>query len=71
MALLVSVNCWLCRSEASLLLHRVRQEDRGRYMLRYASSHFSGSQEVNLRVFGKDGPFLSVVNESRYFGEVV
>ncbi|KAM3869023.1 macrophage colony-stimulating factor 1 receptor 2 [Diretmus argenteus] len=39
------------RSEASLLLRRVRQEDRGCYSLHFSSSFFSGSQNVDLRVY--------------------
>ncbi|XP_029924288.1 macrophage colony-stimulating factor 1 receptor 2 [Myripristis murdjan] len=38
------------RAEASLLLLRVRQQDRGCYSLHFSSSVFSGSQSVHLRV---------------------
>ncbi|XP_078142667.1 macrophage colony-stimulating factor 1 receptor 2 isoform X2 [Centroberyx gerrardi] len=39
------------RSKASLLLRRVRQEDRGRYSLHFSSSFFSDSQNIDLRVY--------------------
>ncbi|KAM9728608.1 macrophage colony-stimulating factor 1 receptor 2-like isoform 2-T2 [Menidia menidia] len=39
------------RSEMTLLLRRVRQEDRGRYSLHFSNSFFNGSQDVDLRIF--------------------
>ncbi|XP_075343343.1 macrophage colony-stimulating factor 1 receptor 2-like isoform X1 [Odontesthes bonariensis] len=39
------------RSEASLLLRRIRQQDKGRYSLRLSNSFFNGSQDVDLRIF--------------------
>uniref|UniRef100_A0A3B4VMX9 receptor protein-tyrosine kinase n=1 Tax=Seriola dumerili TaxID=41447 RepID=A0A3B4VMX9_SERDU len=39
------------RSEASLLLRRVRKEDQGRYSFHFSNSFFSGLQNVDLRIF--------------------
>ncbi|XP_072230619.1 macrophage colony-stimulating factor 1 receptor 2-like [Leuresthes tenuis] len=39
------------RSEASLLLRRIRQQDKGRYSLCFSNSFFNGSQAVDLRIF--------------------
>lgn len=44
----------LCyRSEASLLLRRVRQEDHGSYTFHFSNSFFSGSQNIDLRIYRK------------------
>lgn len=40
-----------CRSEAHLLLRRVRLEDRGRYQLNFFNSFFSGSLNIDLRIY--------------------
>ena len=41
---------WL-RSEASLLLRRVRQEDRGQYSFHFSNSFFSGSHNIDLQIY--------------------
>lgn len=46
--------CVLCyRSEASLLLRRVRQEDHGSYTFHFSNSFFSGSQNIDLQIYRK------------------
>ncbi|XP_070839903.1 macrophage colony-stimulating factor 1 receptor 2 [Chaetodon trifascialis] len=52
------------RSEASLLLHRVRQEDRGRYSFRFSNSFFSGSQNIDLQIYISPSAVVSVENDT-------
>ncbi|XP_039633778.1 macrophage colony-stimulating factor 1 receptor 2-like [Perca fluviatilis] len=52
------------RSEASLLLHRVRQEDRGRYSFHFSNSFFNGSQNINLRVYRSPSVDISQENNT-------
>ncbi|XP_031172890.2 macrophage colony-stimulating factor 1 receptor 2-like isoform X2 [Sander lucioperca] len=52
------------RSEASLLLHRVRQEDRGRYSFHFGNSFFNGSQNIDLRVYRSPSVDISQVNST-------
>ncbi|CAN9501225.1 unnamed protein product [Ophioblennius macclurei] len=54
------------RSEFSLLLRRVHQEDRGQYSFHFANRFFNGSKNVNLRIYrppsasvSQDGDILS------------
>ncbi|KAM8899310.1 macrophage colony-stimulating factor 1 receptor 2 [Spinachia spinachia] len=50
------------RSVASLLLRRVRQEDRGQYSFHFNNSFFDGSQNIDLQIYssaGKDQRFFS------------
>ncbi|XP_035989059.1 macrophage colony-stimulating factor 1 receptor 2 isoform X2 [Fundulus heteroclitus] len=39
------------RSEASILLRRVRQEDGGRYSFRFSNTFFNGTQDMELRIY--------------------
>ncbi|XP_054873266.1 macrophage colony-stimulating factor 1 receptor 2-like [Amphiprion ocellaris] len=50
------------RSEASLLLHRVRQEDRGRYSFHFSNLFFNGSQNVDLQIYRSPTVAISVEN---------
>uniref|UniRef100_A0A3Q1GQ01 receptor protein-tyrosine kinase n=1 Tax=Acanthochromis polyacanthus TaxID=80966 RepID=A0A3Q1GQ01_9TELE len=50
------------RSKASLLLHRVRQEDRGRYSFHFSNSFFNGSQNIDLRIYRSPTVAISVEN---------
>nr|XP_040037585.1 macrophage colony-stimulating factor 1 receptor 2 isoform X2 [Gasterosteus aculeatus aculeatus] len=43
------------RSEASLLLRRVRQEDQGQYSFHFDNSFFDGSQNIDLRIYSSAG----------------
>ncbi|XP_028450580.1 macrophage colony-stimulating factor 1 receptor 2 [Perca flavescens] len=52
------------RSEASLLLHRVRQEDRGRYSFHFSNSFFNGSQNIDLRVYRSPSVDISQENNT-------
>ncbi|XP_053296784.1 macrophage colony-stimulating factor 1 receptor 2 [Pleuronectes platessa] len=52
------------RSKASLLLRRVRQEDRGRYSFHYSNSFFSGSQNVDLRIYRSPSAQVSLQNDT-------
>uniref|UniRef100_A0A3Q1G2V1 receptor protein-tyrosine kinase n=1 Tax=Acanthochromis polyacanthus TaxID=80966 RepID=A0A3Q1G2V1_9TELE len=47
---------------ASLLLHRVRQEDRGRYSFHFSNSFFNGSQNIDLRIYRSPTVAISVEN---------
>uniref|UniRef100_A0A669BQK5 receptor protein-tyrosine kinase n=1 Tax=Oreochromis niloticus TaxID=8128 RepID=A0A669BQK5_ORENI len=40
-------------SEATLLLHRVRPEDRGKYLFHFSNSFFSGSHTIDLKIYRK------------------
>ncbi|KAM9348481.1 macrophage colony-stimulating factor 1 receptor 2 [Symphorus nematophorus] len=53
-----------CRSEASLLLRRVRQEDRGRYSFHFSNSFFSGSQNIDLRIYRSPSADVHVENDT-------
>ncbi|TNM84402.1 hypothetical protein fugu_008580 [Takifugu bimaculatus] len=48
------------RSEASLLLRRVRQEDHGSYTFHFSNSFFSGSQNIDLRIYRSPSAIISV-----------
>nr|XP_019962454.1 PREDICTED: macrophage colony-stimulating factor 1 receptor 2-like [Paralichthys olivaceus] len=50
------------RSKASLLLRRIRQEDQGRYTFHYSNSFFSGSQNVDLRIYRSPTAQVSLQN---------
>ncbi|XP_041807711.1 macrophage colony-stimulating factor 1 receptor 2 [Chelmon rostratus] len=52
------------RLEASMLLHRVRQEDRGRYSFHFSNSFFSGSQNTDLRIYSSPSAVVSMENDS-------
>uniref|UniRef100_A0A8C9YC19 receptor protein-tyrosine kinase n=1 Tax=Sander lucioperca TaxID=283035 RepID=A0A8C9YC19_SANLU len=45
---------------ASLLLHRVRQEDRGRYSFHFGNSFFNGSQNIDLRTKMRLPTYLNI-----------
>uniref|UniRef100_M3ZW11 receptor protein-tyrosine kinase n=1 Tax=Xiphophorus maculatus TaxID=8083 RepID=M3ZW11_XIPMA len=42
------------RSEANLLVRRIRQEDAGRYSFKFSNLFFNGSQDVDLRIYRKN-----------------
>uniref|UniRef100_A0A3B5MWM8 receptor protein-tyrosine kinase n=1 Tax=Xiphophorus couchianus TaxID=32473 RepID=A0A3B5MWM8_9TELE len=42
------------RSEANLLVRRLRQEDAGRYSFNFSNLFFNGSQDVDLRIYRKN-----------------
>uniref|UniRef100_A0A8C2WZ46 receptor protein-tyrosine kinase n=1 Tax=Cyclopterus lumpus TaxID=8103 RepID=A0A8C2WZ46_CYCLU len=52
------------RAEASLLLRRVHQEDRGRYSFYFANSFFDGSQKIDLRVYQSPSVVISLQNDT-------
>ncbi|XP_034746785.1 macrophage colony-stimulating factor 1 receptor 2 [Etheostoma cragini] len=52
------------RSEASLLLPRVRQDDRGRYSFHFGNSFFNGSQNIDLRVYRSPIVDISLENNT-------
>ncbi|XP_040907253.1 macrophage colony-stimulating factor 1 receptor 2 [Toxotes jaculatrix] len=52
------------RSEASLLLHRVRHSDRGRYSFHFSNSFFNGSQNVDLRIYSSPRVLISLHNDT-------
>ncbi|KAF0022906.1 hypothetical protein F2P81_024887 [Scophthalmus maximus] len=52
------------RSEASLLLRRVRQEDQGLYSFHFSNSFFSGSQDVDLRIYSSPSAEVSLQNDT-------
>ncbi|XP_059208014.1 macrophage colony-stimulating factor 1 receptor 2-like [Centropristis striata] len=56
--------CWCCRSEASLLLRRVRQEDRGRYVFHFSNAFFNGSRIVDLRIYRSPSVEVSQENDT-------
>ncbi|XP_047463799.1 macrophage colony-stimulating factor 1 receptor 2 isoform X2 [Mugil cephalus] len=52
------------RSEASLLLHRVRQEDRGRYSFYFSNLFFNGSQNIDLRIYRSPTAAITLNNDT-------
>ncbi|KAM9331636.1 macrophage colony-stimulating factor 1 receptor 2 [Pholidichthys leucotaenia] len=52
------------RSESSLLLPRVRQEDQGRFSFHFSNSFFNGSQDVDLWIYRSPTAQLSLQNDS-------
>ncbi|XP_044078450.1 macrophage colony-stimulating factor 1 receptor 2 isoform X2 [Siniperca chuatsi] len=52
------------RSEASLLLRQVGQKDRGRYSFHFSNSFFSGSQNIDLRIYRAPSAVISVENDT-------
>ncbi|XP_030294083.1 macrophage colony-stimulating factor 1 receptor 2-like isoform X1 [Sparus aurata] len=52
------------RSEASLLLRRVRQEDRGQYSFHFSNSFFSGSYNIDLQIYRSPSTVVSVENDT-------
>ncbi|XP_061558397.1 LOW QUALITY PROTEIN: macrophage colony-stimulating factor 1 receptor 2 [Phycodurus eques] len=52
------------RSQASLLLRRVRDGEKGRYALRYANALFSGSFNFDLRVLRSPSGVITVENDT-------
>ncbi|XP_026166095.1 macrophage colony-stimulating factor 1 receptor 2 isoform X2 [Mastacembelus armatus] len=52
------------RSESSLLLWRVREEDRGRYSFYFSNLFFSGSQNIDLRVYRSPKAITSLENST-------
>ncbi|XP_035522659.1 macrophage colony-stimulating factor 1 receptor 2-like [Morone saxatilis] len=52
------------RSEASLLLRRVRQEDRGRYSFHFFNSFFSGLHNIDLRIYRFPSAVISLENNT-------
>ncbi|XP_067465187.1 macrophage colony-stimulating factor 1 receptor 2 [Thunnus thynnus] len=52
------------RSEASLLLRRVRQEERGRYSFHFSNSFFSGPLNIDLRVFRSPSVRITLENNT-------
>ncbi|XP_061608650.1 macrophage colony-stimulating factor 1 receptor 2 [Phyllopteryx taeniolatus] len=52
------------RSQASLLLRRVRDLEKGRYALRYANALFSGSFNFDLRVLRSPSAVITVENDT-------
>ncbi|XP_054481705.1 macrophage colony-stimulating factor 1 receptor 2-like [Anoplopoma fimbria] len=52
------------RSEASLLLRRVHQEDRGRYSFHFENSFFDGSQNIALRIYRSPSAVISQENNT-------
>ncbi|XP_071362235.1 macrophage colony-stimulating factor 1 receptor 2 isoform X2 [Trachinotus anak] len=52
------------RSEASLLLRRVRQEDRGQYLFHFSNSFFSGLHSIDLRIYRPPIAVVSLQNDT-------
>ncbi|XP_075888214.1 macrophage colony-stimulating factor 1 receptor 2 [Nelusetta ayraudi] len=52
------------RSEARLLLRRVRLEDRGRYQFQFFNAFFSGSLNVDLRIYRSPSTIITVENNT-------
>ncbi|XP_008303175.1 macrophage colony-stimulating factor 1 receptor 2-like [Stegastes partitus] len=52
------------RSEATLLLRRVRQEDRGRYSFHFANSFFNDSQHIDLRIYRSPTVAITLENNT-------
>ncbi|XP_073335314.1 macrophage colony-stimulating factor 1 receptor 2 [Pagrus major] len=52
------------RSEASLLLPRVRQEDRGRYSFHFSNSYISGSQNIDIYIYRPPSAAISLENDT-------
>uniref|UniRef100_A0A1A8N271 receptor protein-tyrosine kinase n=2 Tax=Nothobranchius pienaari TaxID=704102 RepID=A0A1A8N271_9TELE len=53
-----------CRSKASLLLRRVRHQDRGQYSFYFSNWFFNGSQDVDLQIYRSPTAAVSQQNES-------
>ncbi|KAK5621205.1 Macrophage colony-stimulating factor 1 receptor 2 [Crenichthys baileyi] len=51
-----------CRSDANLLLRRVRKEDGGRYSFNFSNSFFNGSLDVDLRIY--HSPTVSITQQN-------
>uniref|UniRef100_A0A3B5MSG3 receptor protein-tyrosine kinase n=1 Tax=Xiphophorus couchianus TaxID=32473 RepID=A0A3B5MSG3_9TELE len=51
------------RSEANLLVRRLRQEDAGRYSFNFSNLFFNGSQDVDLRIYHP--PTVSVTQQNQ------
>uniref|UniRef100_A0A671TN42 receptor protein-tyrosine kinase n=1 Tax=Sparus aurata TaxID=8175 RepID=A0A671TN42_SPAAU len=49
---------------ASLLLRRVRQEDRGQYSFHFSNSFFSGSYNIDLQIYRSPSTVVSVENDT-------
>ncbi|KAM7373802.1 hypothetical protein PAMP_006505 [Pampus punctatissimus] len=52
------------RSEASLLLRRVRQEERGQYSFHFSNSFFSGSMNIDLRIYRLPSVLVTLENNT-------
>ncbi|KAK9537075.1 hypothetical protein VZT92_006811 [Zoarces viviparus] len=52
------------RSEASLLLRRIRQEDRGRYSFHFVNSFFNGTKNIDLRIYRSPKAVISLQNDT-------
>ncbi|XP_068436076.1 macrophage colony-stimulating factor 1 receptor 2 isoform X2 [Clinocottus analis] len=52
------------RAEASLMLRRVHQEDRGRYSFHFANSFFDGSQNIDLQVYYSPSVAIHLHNDT-------
>uniref|UniRef100_A0A3Q1IJ69 receptor protein-tyrosine kinase n=1 Tax=Anabas testudineus TaxID=64144 RepID=A0A3Q1IJ69_ANATE len=52
------------RSEGSLLLRRVYQEDRGRYSFNFSNLFFSGSQSIDLRIYRSPSAAITLKNDT-------
>ncbi|XP_074528112.1 macrophage colony-stimulating factor 1 receptor 2 [Halichoeres trimaculatus] len=52
------------RSEGSLLLRRVRLEDRGRYSFHFSNLYFSGFQNIDLQIYNSPSIIVHLENES-------
>ncbi|XP_069030972.1 macrophage colony-stimulating factor 1 receptor 2-like [Embiotoca jacksoni] len=52
------------RSNASLLLRRVRQEDRGHYSFHFSNAFFKGSQNIDLRVYRSPNTAITMENDN-------
>ncbi|XP_067348091.1 macrophage colony-stimulating factor 1 receptor 2 isoform X2 [Channa argus] len=52
------------RSCTSLLLRRVRWEDRGQYSFNYSNLFFSGSQNIDLRIYRSPSAVITMKNDT-------
>uniref|UniRef100_H3CQ92 receptor protein-tyrosine kinase n=1 Tax=Tetraodon nigroviridis TaxID=99883 RepID=H3CQ92_TETNG len=52
------------RSEASLMLRRVRQEDRGIYTFQFSNSFFTGFQSIDLQIYRSPSAVISEENNT-------
>uniref|UniRef100_A0A3B3C0J4 receptor protein-tyrosine kinase n=1 Tax=Oryzias melastigma TaxID=30732 RepID=A0A3B3C0J4_ORYME len=52
------------RSEATLLLRRVRQEDQGRYSFHFSNPFFNGSQDVTLLIYSERFPTVAITQQN-------
>ncbi|XP_045895469.1 macrophage colony-stimulating factor 1 receptor 2 [Micropterus dolomieu] len=52
------------RSEASLLLRRLRQDDRGRYSFHFSNRFFNGSQNIDLRIYRSPSAAVRLENNT-------